>query len=116
MPPPAVTLFAMQDGVPLAPAPTGSARGTAAGVGRVACCWRPGGAIKAKALATAHLGRRPGGEQFGLEDLNQQDVDRREFLKQWAAKKLGVPYGFFRKAHLFGPWLLDALAKDSRAE
>lgn len=28
---------------------------------------------------------------------------------------LGVLYGFSRKAHSSGPWLLDALAKASRA-
>jgi hypothetical protein len=88
----------MKDGVPVTPAPMGSAQG-AAGAGRVACCWSPGGAIEPevladphrplgadgsgvvstasrKTLAAGHLGRRAGAEQFRLVELNQQGVDR----------------------------------------
>lgn len=51
--PPSLALFAMEEGVPVAPAPMGSARG-AGGVDWVACCWCPGGAIKAGVLADPH--------------------------------------------------------------
>ena len=96
--PSALALFAMEDGVPVASAPVGSARSAAAG-GRIACCWSPGCAIEPevltdpyralgshgsgvvstasrKTLAAGHLDRRAGGEQFRLVELNQQGVDR----------------------------------------
>jgi len=42
----------MEDGVPVAPAPMGSERGSAAAAGRVACCWSPGGAIEPEVLSS----------------------------------------------------------------
>ena len=59
--PPSLALFAMEDGVPVASAPVGSARGAGAAAGRVACCWSPGGAIEAEVLADPYRALGPHG-------------------------------------------------------
>jgi hypothetical protein len=58
--PPPLALFAMQDGVPVASAPVGSAQG-AAGGDWVACCWCPGGAIEAEVLTDPYRTLGPHG-------------------------------------------------------